>query len=169
MGLVQRGNAVAIKRFEISEREGERARMIDIETGYRITRIIEVNPMPERALRKLKRKYQRFRLRYDVMKFLRGRRTFEAWKARRILGKTERADEDLRKELLRERVESQSADGSWGGAPTITARNLRELADLGLRPNAKEVKRAVSWLMKRPESPYNPGMFFVRDELVRER
>lgn len=169
VGLVQRGNAVAIKRFEVSEREGERARIVDIETKYRITRMIEVNPMPEKALRNLKRKYKRFRLRHDAMKFLHGRRTFEAWKARRILGKTERSDEDLRRELVRERLESQSEDGSWEGAPTITARNLRELADLGMRRDAKEVRRAVSWLMKRPESPYNPGMFFVTDELVTEQ
>jgi len=169
IGLVQRGNAVAIKRFEVSEREGERARIVDIETKYKITRMIEVNPMPWKALRQLKRKYKRFKLRYDAMKFLQGRRTFEAWKARRMLGKIERYDEDLRRELVRERLESQSEDGSWEGASTITARNLRELAELGLRRDAKEVRHAVSWLMKRPESPYNPGMFFVTDELVKEQ
>jgi len=169
VGLVQRDDALAIKRFEVSEREGERAKIVDIETKYKIMRMIEVNPMPEKALRKLKRKYKRFKLRYDVMRFLQGRRTFEAWKARRILGKIERSDEDLRKELVRERLESQSEDGSWEGASTITARNLRELADLGLRRDSKEIRRAVSWLMKRPESPYNPGMFFVSDELVKEQ
>lgn len=169
VGLVQRGNAVAIKRFEVLEREGERARIVDIETKYGITRLIEVNPMPEKALRQLKRKYKGFKLRYDVTRFLHGRRTFEAWMARRILGKVERSDEDLRKELMRERLEGQGEDGSWEGVPTITARNLSELADLGLRGDAKEVRRAVSWLMKRPESRYNPGMFFVTDELVNEQ
>jgi hypothetical protein len=169
VGLVQRGNAVAIKRFEVSEREGERARIVDIETKYGITRMIEINPMPEKALRQLKRKYKGFTLRYDEMKFLKGRRTIEAWKARRILGKTEWSDEDLRKELVRERLEVQGEDGSWEGATTITARNLRELADLGLWSDAKEVRRAVRWLMKRPESRYNPGMFFVKDELVNEQ
>jgi len=169
VGLVQRGNALAVKRLEVLEREGERAKIVDIETKYKIKRVIEVNPMPEKALRKLKRKYKGFKLRYDVMKFLQGRRTFEAWKARRILGNAERSDEDLRKELVRERAESQSEDGSWEGASTITARNLRELADLGLRRDSKEIRRAVGWLMKRPESPYNPGMFFVTDELVKEQ
>jgi len=169
VGLVQRSNAVAIKKFEVSEREGERARIVDLEAKYNITRTIEVNPIPGKALRELKRKYKRLKLRYDVMKFLKGRRTFEAWKARRILGKAERSDKDLRRELVRERLESQSEDGSWQGASTITARNLRELADLGMRRDAKEVRRAVSWLMERPESPYNPGMFFVTDELVKEQ
>jgi len=169
VGLVQRDNAVAIKKFVVSEREGERARIVDLETKYRITRMIEANPMPGKVLQKLKCKYKRFRLRHDVMKFLQGRRTFEAWKARRILGKAERSDEDLRRELVRERLESQSKDGSWDGASTITARNLRELADLGLGRDAKEVRRAVSWLMKRPESPHNPGMFFVTDGLIEEQ
>ena len=169
VGLVQRGNAVAIKKFEVSEREGERARIVDLETKYRITRMIEANPMPEKVLQKLKNKYKGFKLRHDAMEFLQGRRTFEAWKARKILGKAERSDENLRRELVRERLESQSKDGSWEEVSTITARNLGELADLGLRRDAKEVRRAVSWLMKRPESPYNPGMFFVADELVKEQ
>lgn len=100
VGLVQRSRAVAIKKVDIVEREGERARMIDYETAYKITRLAETNPMPDKLLPKMMERYQGFRLKYNVGDFLKGRRTFEAWKARKLLGITGQWDEGLREELI---------------------------------------------------------------------
>ncbi len=169
VGLVQRRNAVAVKKFEVVEEEGERAGVVDLETAHKITRKAETNPMPERLLPKLKERYKDFKLRYDVKDFLKGRRTLEAWKARRILGIAEPSDEELRRELVRERLEKQLVDGSWEGLVTVTARNLRELADLEMTKDDEEVQRAVDWLLNRSQSAYNPSMFFLRDELVKEQ
>jgi len=169
VALVQRKNAVAVKKLEVTEEEGERARVVDLETAHKITRKAETNPMPETLLPKLKERYKDFKLRYDAKGFLKGRRTFEAWKARRILGIAEPTDEELRRELVRETLEKQMEDGSWEGLVTVTARNLRELADLKMTKDDEEIQRAVDWLLSRPQSAYNPGMFFLRDELVKEQ
>ena len=169
VGLVQRENAVAIKKVEIVEKEGEIARLYDLETALKITRVAETNPMPEKILPKLKQQHKDFKLNYDIRKFLKGRRTLEAWRARKILDITEASDEELRKHLVSERLDKQREDGSWEGRVTITARNLAELADLGMTKNDIEIQRAVEWLMERPQSAYNPGMFFAFDELVKEQ
>ncbi|MFB0543793.1 MAG: hypothetical protein ACETVR_03330 [Candidatus Bathyarchaeia archaeon] len=169
VGLVQRRKAVAVKKVEIEEKEGEKAKVVDLETTYKITRMAETNSMPEKLLPRLRERYKDFKLRYDVKTFLGGRQTFEAWRARETLGIAEPSDEELRRELIRDRLEEQGEDGSWGGKVTITARNLRELAELGMTRDDREIRRAVDWLMKRPQSSYNPGMFFVTDELVEEQ
>lgn len=169
VGLVQRRKAVAIKKVEIVEKEGERVRIVDLETTYKITRRAGTNPMPEKLLPKLMEQSKDFKLRYDVKNFLRDRQTFEAWKARKILGIIEPSDEELRRELIRDRLEKQREDGSWEGRVTITARNLRELAELGMSSDNKEIQRAVKWVMDRPQSAYNPGMFFTTDKLVKEQ
>lgn len=168
VGLVQRNGAVAIKKVEIIEREGERARMIDLETAYKITRLAETNPMPDKILPKMRERYQGFRLTYNVGDFLKGRRTYEAWKARKMLGITEPSDEGLKEELIRERLGKQGEDGSWGRV-TTTARIIMELAELGMRADADEIKGAIKWLMDRPQSPSLPGMFFLTDEQVNTR
>jgi hypothetical protein len=169
VGLLQRPNAVAVKKVEVVEEEGEQARLVDVETMYEITRRAETNPMPQVLLPRLSERHRGLTLRYDVMGFLQGRRTLAAWKARQLLGRTEPADEILRKAFVRERLEKQEEDGSWEGLVTVTARNLRELADLGLTRQDDEIQRAVDWLMDRPQSTYNPGMFFASDELVAEQ
>lgn len=169
VGIVQRRKAVAIKKFEVAEKEGGRARVVDLETTHRITRMAETNPMPEKLLPKLRSQYKDFELRHDVKGFLKGRRTFEAWEARKTLGIAEPSDEDLRKELIMERLGNQRNDGSWEGEVTVTARNLIELADLGMRNDANRIRLAVNWLTRRPQSSEHPGMFFAIDELVREQ
>ena len=160
---------MAVKKLEVVEEEGERARVVDLETAHKITRRAQTNPMPGILLPKLRERYKDFKFRYDVKDFLKGRRTFEAWKARRILGIADPSDEELRRELVRERLEKQMEDGSWQGLATVTARNLREQADLGMTKDDDEIRRAVDWLLSRPQSVYNPGMFFLRDELVKEQ
>jgi hypothetical protein len=160
------GSMVAIKKIEIVEREGERARIVDLETAYKVTRMALTNPMPERLLPRLREQNKNFKLRHDVKRFRRNRQTFEAWKARRILGVAESTDEELRRKLVEQRLQRQLDDGSWEGQVPTTARNLRELADLGMGKNDDEIRRAVGWLVKRPQSRYNPGMFFLTDNLA---
>ena len=169
VGLVQRPGAVAVKRLEIVEEAGERARLVDIETAYALTRQVETNPMPEDLLPKLEERYQDLGLRYDVAGFLRGRRTLPAWKARRLLGVAEPSDDALREDLIWKRLEGQGEDSSWEGQVVMTARNLRELADLGMTGEDEPIRRAADWLLDRPQSVHNPGMFFAADELVAEQ
>jgi len=167
--IEREGDLLAIKKFEIIEKEGERARIVDLETDYKITRMATLNPMPEKLLPKLKKQHKNFKLIHDVKRFLKNRQTFEAWKARKILGITEPTDEQLRKRLVEQRLGKQLEDGSWEEQVPITARNLRELADLGMGKNDEEIRKAVTWLMKRPQSRYNPGMFFLTDDLVEKQ
>jgi len=169
VGLVERKNAVAIKKVKIVGREAERARIFDLETTHMLTRVAETNPMPQKVLPKLRERYKDFKLRYYVKDLLRNRRTVEAWKARKILGISEPSDEELRKKLIEDRLKMQREDGSWEGRVTITARNLRELADLGMTGDDAEIQKGARWLVNRPQSPYNPGMFFATDELIKEQ
>ena len=169
VAFVQRSNGVAVKKFETVEKESEWAKIVDLETTVRISRTAETNPMPEELLPKLREHYKEFKLKYDVKSFLKGRRTLEAWKARKILDLSEPSDEELRKQLIKERLDKQREDGSWEGQVTVTARYLRELADLGMTRHDREIQQASNWLMQRPQSPYNPGMFFLKDELVEEQ
>lgn len=169
VALVERDGAVAVKRFEVAEAEGDRLRIVDRETTYAITRVVESNPMPEKLLVSLEKRIDEYDLRYDVKGFLKGRRSLEAWKARRLLRIKDASDEQLRRELAEERLAKQMPNGSWENKVTVTARNLRELADLGLTREDMAVKRAHQWLVNRPESEYNPGMFFVQDRLVDEQ
>ena len=169
VGFVQRGDSVAIKRVRIEEVEGEWANSFDTETPIEIVRNVETNPDPDKALLELERQNKGFKLRHDVKSYLKGRRTLEAWLARKLIGATEGTDEGLREMLIEERLEEQGDDGSWGGCVTTTARALRELADLGMTRENSAVERGARWLLERPDSPHNPGMFFLRDDLVQEQ
>jgi len=169
VGLVQRRCAVAVKRFEVVEEEGEIAELYDLETPLMIRRVAKTNPMPEKILPDLRERCKGLCLRHDVRNYLRGWRTFEAWKARKVLGASEPSDGRLREELIGERLSRQLEDGSWGGKTTVTARNLGELADLGMTRKEPEIRKAVRWLLERPQSSYNPGLFFAYDELVEEQ
>lgn len=169
VGLVERKNAAAVKKVEMVGRKADRSRIFDLETTHTLTRVTETNPMPCELLPKLKERYKDFKVRYDVRDFLKGRRTFEAWRTRRILEISEPSDEKLRAKLIEERLKKQRGDGSWERRVTITARNLRELADLGMSRDDNEIQRGVRWLLDRPQSPYNPGMFFATDELINEQ
>jgi hypothetical protein len=169
VGLVQRSSAVAVKKIEVVQKEGDRARIVDLETACKITRMVVTNPMPERLLPRLKEQYRDFKPKYEIGRFLKNRQTLEAWKARRILGIDEPSDEDLRRKLIEQRLRKQRKDGSWEGQLTVTARNLKELFELGVEKNADEIRRGVSWLLERPQSEHNPGMFFVTDDLVKRQ
>ena len=169
VGYVQRENAVAVKKVEIAEEEGETAGAFDLETPHRIVRKAVTNPMPGKLLPQLEDRYKDLHLNHDVGSFLRGRQTVEAWHAREILGISEASDDELRRDLIRSRLEKQEEDGSWEHTVTVTARNLRELAGLGMTGEDGDIQRAVKWLMDRPQSIHNPGMWFLTDELVEEQ
>jgi hypothetical protein len=169
VGLVQRPRAVAVKAVEIAEAEAGQARLIDIETPRKVIRLVETTPQPDDLLPKLAEQRKDLTLRYDVMSFLQGKQTLAAWKARRLLGKPDPADEALRQKSIEERLAGQGEDGSWDGQVIGTARMLRELADLGMAQENKAMRRGAEWLLHRSQSAYNPGMFFATDELVEEQ
>jgi len=79
IALVQRLNAVAVKRVSIELTEGPFARFTDIETATSITRRVEANPMPETALPELAARASELRLKVGVAAYLRDRRTYHAW------------------------------------------------------------------------------------------
>ncbi|MHC4425457.1 MAG: hypothetical protein ACYSYV_05100 [Planctomycetota bacterium] len=169
IGLVERGNAIAIKAFKIVEEKGDRARFVDIETSHMIIRKVETNPALGEFLPKLVKRYKGMKLRYNIHAFLEDRNTLEAWLARRILGCSEASDKRLRRFLIEERLENQQGNGSWENHVPVTARNLRELADLGRTRKDKRIQKALDWLMDRPQSAYNPGIWFATDELIQEQ
>jgi hypothetical protein len=169
VGLVQRPNAVGVKAVEIAEVEALQTRLVDIETDRKIVRLVETTPLPGKLLPKLVEQYRDLALRYDVVPFLQGRQTLAAWRARQLVDQPDPSDEQRRKQLIEERLAGQGEDGSWGGQVIGTARMLRELADLGMTRAAEAIQRGVEWLLDRPQSAYNPGMFFAADELVEEQ
>ena len=169
VGLVQRPNAVALKRVDILEKEAAQARLLDLETPTTITRCVETNPLPDELLPALKAQHAGLALRHSATDFLHDRRTLAAWKARQLLNQPHPADESLRQALIAERLEAQRDNGSWDEHLPLTARALRELADLGLTQEDAHVQRAAAWLLDRPQSAHNPGMFFASDELVAEQ
>jgi len=167
IAMVTRGKQMlAIKKIEIEEQEAEEARVVDYESAYRIARSVETNAMPDQLVPALAARYRKRSLQYDVMAFLSGRRSLEAWLARRLLGKPEAEDEGLRKSLIEKRLLEQQEDGSWGHDTMLTARSLRELSELGLTRRAAAIRRGAKWLLARAESEANPGMFFLSDRLV---
>lgn len=158
-----------MKKLEIIEREATQARLYDRETTTRITRRVDTNPMPEKRIPLLAEQFQDLALRHDVMNFLDGRQSLAAWQARQLLGRPDAADDALRQTSIEQRLEEQSEDGSWAGAAIATARNLRELLDLGLSQTDDPVQRAAGWLLARPQSAHNPGMLFAAEALVAEQ
>ncbi len=166
IALVERKGALALKKIEIEEQEAEQARAIDNETQYRIARTVGTNAMPDELLPVLADRYREHELQYDIMTFLSGRRSLEAWTARGLLHKREANDEKLGETLIGDRLREQQEDGSWQGEAMVTARMLRELTTLGLTRRSKAVREGAEWLLSRAESEANPGMFFLSDRLV---
>lgn len=169
VAMIQRPGAVAIKRLSIEEHPSDNAQAVDVETPYVLRRIIRTNPMPEDLLPLLQAQHSDLGLRYDVRKYLQGRETLAAWRGRQLIGAAHDGDDRLREYLVQARLDAQGEDGSWEGSVPVTARTLRELAHLGLTREDRAVGRGVEWLLRRPQSAHNPGMFFAADELVAEQ
>jgi hypothetical protein len=169
LALIQRDGAVALKKLEVAERPADRARIVDCETPRKIERIAETNPMPDELLSTLQKKFGSLSLRHSLRNFLQNRETFGAWKSRKLLGITAPSDVQLQNELIEERLDARREDGSWDGDVVLSARNLRELGELGLTQDDSAITLAAQWLLDRPRSQWNSGMFFLSDELVAEQ
>ncbi len=142
---------------------------MDIETPFRIVRRVEVAPMPDALIPKLQAAHAGLHLRYDVKNFVKDRTNLAAWKARQILGSADPSDADLRQQMMAVRFAAQAENGSWSDNVLLTARNLRELAELGVDKKHEGIHKAAGWLLDRPRSAHNPGMFFAADALVNEQ
>ncbi|MGC9780015.1 MAG: hypothetical protein HZR80_12290 [Candidatus Heimdallarchaeota archaeon] len=167
--FIERPNAVAIKKIEINIKESKRPKIIDIESPYSVIRQVKTFANPDSLLDELIDKSKDINLNYNLVNFWKDKKSFSAWKARKILNVPEPFDEDLQKELIQDRLSNQDSYGSWEGLVTATAKNLMELAELGMSSNYPQIQQAIKWLMDRPESKHNPGMFFLTDELVQEQ
>lgn len=169
VGLVQRPNAVAVKKVEIEEISRDKPRLVDIETPTKIVRRVEVPPMPDDLICKLHVEYAALQLHYDIKDFVKGRSNLAAWKTRQMLDCADPSDVDFCQKMIKERFAAQEENGSWSENVILTARNLRELAELGVDKKHEELQRAAAWLMDRSQSVHNPGMFFAADPLVKEQ
>jgi len=167
--FIQRPNAVAIKKFIVEEKRADAPCLYDQESQYINKRIIETFPNPEILLEKLQTKYRDFKLKYDHLKIWLYDESYTGWKAREILEISRDDEEDIRNNLIQECLAKQGSDGSWDGNIIVTARVLKELADFGMNRNYPQIAKAITWLLSKPESEYNPGMFFITDEALNEQ
>jgi len=163
--FIQRSNAVAIKRFDIKKVESEYPRIIDIETSYVVTRLIETFGDPLNIYEKLETEKELLNINTNPNDYWKDKNTFQGWKARQLLNLENDNDKELQLELIQQRLSSQSENGSWQNQLPLTAQVLIELNELGLTKEHPQVKKAISWLLEQPQSPYNPGMFFLSDNL----
>ncbi|MBT3291119.1 MAG: hypothetical protein HN380_27480, partial [Victivallales bacterium] len=131
--LIQREAAVAIKRFTSATCVGSIAALVDEETPTAVCRALTQRRPPEELLPELEAEVADLTLRHSPADFLAGRSSFEAWLARREWDICDVGDGALRDELIRQRLDGQMPDGSWGGDLVVTSRMLWELAALGLR------------------------------------
>jgi len=166
VALVERREAVAVKKLTVEERPGVKARALDIETPTEVVRVAETNPMPDELLPQLAARSRKAKLNHSVRSFIAGRETLHAWLTRREVDAPEKGDDQLGKDLASERQAAQLDNGSWDGDTMLTARNLWELSLLGLNRRSACIRKGAEWLLARDESEANPGMFFLSDRLV---
>ena len=166
LAFVQRDAGVALKKLVIREAPASRARVIDVETPRLIERIAETNPMPDDLLPALQERSRGLALRCDLRAYLAAPTSLPAWHARSLLDMQTPEDAGLHESLVTDLLTRQARDGSWEGEIALTARRLRELAQLGLGQDVEPVRRGAEWLLARSASAANPGIWFLSDELV---
>ena len=167
--FVQRQNGVAIKRYKMTVKKSKRPRIVDIESSNMLMRRVETFGDSAELLNELVTSQVNYKLKFDITDYWKEKKSLSAWKARQLLDIEEETDEELLRTLIQERLSKQLDDGSWEELVTTTAKNLKELAQLGMNSNYPQIQKAIKWLLERPQSPYNPGMFFLTDELVAEQ
>ncbi len=169
IAIIQRENGAAIKRYRFAEKTGSWATIEDIESEAELVRTMITNPKPEQTINELSEKYRCFRFRHDPLQYLSNNDSIYGLICRRIIGMEREQDSSLREQIYKEIIKSQEPDGSWQSDVILTSRNLREIAEMGITEKRKEIATAAEWLLLRKESPYNPGMFFLSDDLVSEQ
>ncbi|NHJ39235.1 MAG: hypothetical protein FK731_04320 [Asgard group archaeon] len=167
--FVQRKHAIAMKKFKIEIITTKFPRIIDIETPYLVTRRIETFGDPLEIYELMKKKMEDYKLKYNIKKFWQNKKSFYAWKARQILGASNKSDKELQIDLIQERLQLQKEDGSWNNNVILTAKNILELSELGLNSNHPQIQKSITWLLEQMQSKYNPGMFFLNENLVKEQ
>ncbi len=165
--FIQRPKAVALKKFDVTIQESIFPQIIDIETAETITRRVETFADAESLYNKFIDQISRYKLKFNPKSFWKNKESFTAWKALRLMG-VEANNQELQSKLIQDRLMAQEANGSWGSIIS-TAKNLLELSELGMTSNYPQMQKAIKWLIDRPESNYNPGMFFLIDELIDEQ
>ncbi|HUT81018.1 MAG TPA: hypothetical protein VMZ29_07430 [Candidatus Bathyarchaeia archaeon] len=165
--FIQRPKAVALKKFDVIIGESIFPQITDIETTQTVLRRVETFVEPELIYNKLIEQISRYKLKFNPKSYWKDKETFSAWKALHLMG-VEINSQELQSKLIQDRLMTQEANGSWGDLIT-TAKNLLELSELGMSSNYPQIQKAIKWLMDRPESNYNPGMFFLKDELIDEQ
>ena len=167
--FVRREQGAAIKKMVLEESQGQTAMAVDIESDLLVRRVMMVNPSPEAALSLFRETYANASLQFPVAPFAASSESIPGLALRRILGLSRADDDSLRRRLVNKRLSERLSDGSWEGDPVLTASMARDLLDLGEEPQASGLPRTTDWLLSRRESAYNPGMFFLSDELVDEQ
>jgi hypothetical protein len=167
--FIHRPNAVAIKRLEVEIVESIYPKIIDKETPTAVIRQLETFGDPIVLYEELKSKKDNYSLKLDVGTYWKNKTTFIAWKTRQILNTPLESDNDLQIDLIQERLNSQSENGSWKNKLPLTAKILQELSHLGLDSNHPKIQKAIQWIIEQPQSPHNPGMFFLNEELVQKQ
>jgi|TARA_B100002003_G_scaffold233375_1_gene246158 hypothetical protein len=166
LAMVERSGGFALKKLAVTEKQGRKAEVVDIETALSIERIAYTNPKPEQFMQEMRARYRKLKLKTSPSSFLKGLHSLHSYRARKLAGIADKRDGALRAELVRERVSGQNVNGSWNDDLVLTSRNLRELHDLGVKSTDTSVKKGIQWLLGRAEPLANPGMFLMSDELV---
>jgi hypothetical protein len=143
VAFIERGRCLALKAMVIQEKEGTHAYAEDVETPARLTRVAVTNPPPETLLPILQKKHAHKKVKHNVKRFLRGRPGLAAWQARAVIGRPDPGDAQIRKELIAERLDAQAKNGSWDDEIMVTARALKELAQLGVSARKRAVRRGA--------------------------
>lgn len=166
IGLVEREGSLAIKKLEYGAENNPETGIIDQETTHSITRLLKGRLQPDTEIEQLRLRNIELGLKKDPLEYFSDKESIYALQARVLKEASSTSDEASRDRLIQEIKGTQLETGSWEESPMVTARMLRDLAVLGLSKEDPEVKKGVDWLLARPESPHNNGMFFLNDKLV---
>ena len=167
--FLERPNGLALKKMETHVEEGRRPEIIDRETATTVMRTLKRFPEPDTLLELAKAETETLLSRARLEEFWSDKLTLEGHLARRLLGTELAGDGELGRNLMRDRLDAQHPDGSWGHSTILTSRAIEDLLDLGMARTESALQAAGRWLLSRPQSPHNPGMFFLSDELVGEQ
>jgi hypothetical protein len=169
IALIEHELGITIKKIVASEQSGDVASLREEEDDFSLHRILTTNPQPEAIIADLPPQLAELRLQVDPNAYWKQRDNVEAWTARKTLGNPALTDDVLRNTLLAELQESQSDNGSWQDDLLTTAKNLENAQTLGASPDADFMRNAIDWILALPQSPHNPGMFFLTAQLVEKQ